>query len=309
MKLGSHVGMSGKEMMLGSVAEALSYEGDTFMLYTGAPQNSKRKEISLLRIPEARRLMEEHHMKEFIVHAPYMINLANGANPDIFSFSVEFLQSEMERTGQMGSSVLVLHPGAHVGVGRKQGIKKICEGLNEALSGCPSVLIALETMAGKGTEIGGSFEDLAEILEGVKYPDRIKICFDTCHTHDAGYSVRDDFGKVMEQFQRRLGMDKLQVIHLNDSKNPAGSRKDRHANLGQGYIGFEALRKIALWPGLEDIPKILETPYIPFPGEAKKSVAPYRAEIEMLRTGNFFSIQAQEEERILAKRRAALENI
>ena len=303
MKLGSHVGMSGKEMMLASVKEALSYKADTFMLYTGAPQNTKRKELGLLRIPEAHALMKEHGIRDFVVHAPYIINLANSVQRETFSFSVETLASEMERCEAMGGSLMVLHPGAHVGAGVKAGIDKLCEGLNQVLHKNSKVYIALETMAGKGSELGGSFEELEMIYEKVNYPEKLRICFDTCHTHDAGYAVKEDFGAVMEQFQSCIGKDQIAVFHINDSKNGKGARKDRHANLGQGEIGFEALHRIVWWPGFENVPKILETPYIPFAGQPKKSAAPYRAEIEMLRTGRFFCIEPEKEAEILAENR------
>ena len=295
MKLGSHVGMSGKEMMLGSVKEALSYESDTFMLYTGAPQNTKRKEISLLCIPEAWALMEKRGLSEFVVHAPYIINLANSLQPETFSFSVELLASEIERSEAMGGHVMVLHPGAHVGAGSKAGIEKLCEGLNQVLTKDSQVLIALETMAGKGSEIGASFEELEKIYDKVKYPEKLRVCFDTCHTHDAGYEIKEDFGSVLEQFDRRIGTDQIAVFHINDSKNKKGARKDRHANLGHGEIGFEALHRVVTWPGFEEVPKILETPYVPFPDNPKKSTAPYRAEMEMLRSGRFFEIDPEEE--------------
>lgn len=280
--LGSHVGMSGKEMFVGSVREALSYGADTFMVYTGAPQNTRRKELDELRIPEAKALMKENGIEKFIVHAPYIINLGNSVNPDTYSLAVEFLAKEIDRTAGMGSESLVLHPGSHVNAGADVGTAKIIEGLNAVLSADTPVYVLLETMAGKGSEIGRSFEELAAIFEGVTHSEKLRVCMDTCHMHDAGYDV-SDFDGLLEQFDRCLGKDKIAAIHLNDSKNPRGAAKDRHANLGDGYIGFETMYRIANHPALADIPKILETPYIPSAEDPEKKVAPYKEEIARLR--------------------------
>lgn len=280
--LGSHVGMSGKEMFVGSVREALSYGADTFMVYTGAPQNTRRKELDELRIPEAKALMKENGIEKFIVHAPYIINLGNSVNPDTYSLAVEFLAKEIDRTAGMGSESLVLHPGSHVNAGADVGTAKIIEGLNAVLSADTPVYVLLETMAGKGSEIGRSFEELAAIFEGVTHSEKLRVCMDTCHMHDAGYDV-SDFDGLLEQFDRCLGKDKIAAIHLNDSKNPIGAAKDRHANLGDGYIGFETMYRIANHPALADIPKILETPYIPSAEDPEKKVAPYKEEIARLR--------------------------
>ncbi len=283
LKIGSHVGMSGKKMMLGSVEEALSYEANTFMLYTGAPQNTRRKEISELNIPAAQALMKEKGINEFVVHAPYIINLANTVKPETYELAVNFLRLELDRTCAMGSRILVLHPGAHVGAGVEAGTASIIRGLNEVLTDDNDCLIALETMAGKGSEIGRSFEELATIYDGVTKKDRLRVCFDTCHTHDSGYDIVQDFDGVIEQFDHILGKDQIAVFHINDSKNPRGAKKDRHENLGKGAIGFEALNRIVHHPDFADIPKILETPWIPIDGDKKNTRAPYKEEIAMLR--------------------------
>ena len=280
--IGSHVGMSGKEMLLGSVREALSYGANTFMVYTGAPQNTRRKDISDLNIPAARGYMEENHMGNFIVHAPYIINLGNSVKPETFELAVEFLASEAERTLAMGSNILILHPGAHVGAGLEAGTAQIIKGLNEVITADSECLIALETMAGKGSEIGKSFEELAAIYDGVVHNDKLRVCFDTCHTHDAGYDIVHDFDGVISQFDKIIGKDQIAVFHINDSKNIRGAAKDRHANIGDGEIGFEALHAIVHHPDFADIPKILETPYIPDPEDAKKKYPPYKNEIERL---------------------------
>lgn len=280
--LGSHVGMSGKEMFLGSVKEALSYGANTFMVYTGAPQNTRRREINELRIPEAHALMQETGISRFIVHAPYIINLANTIKPETFELAVDFLKLEITRTAAMGSNILVLHPGSHVDAGLELGIAQIIKGLNMVLTADTSVYIALETMAGKGSEIGSRFEELKAIYDGVDHPEKLRICMDTCHLSDAGYPVNTDFDRILAEFDQILGLDQLAAIHINDSKNPQGAHKDRHANIGDGYLGFDALKYIVHHPALDDIPKILETPYIDNPDKEGEKIAPYKEEIQRL---------------------------
>lgn len=287
MKIGSHVGMSGKEMLLGSAKEAVSYGANTFMFYTGAPQNTRRKEISELNIGPAWEYMEEHGIEEIIVHAPYIINLGNSIKPETFELAVEFLAKEIERTIACRSHTLVLHPGAHVGAGVEAGTAQIIKGLNEVLTQDTNCFIALETMAGKGSEIGRSFEELARIYDGVKYNEKLRICFDTCHTNDSGYDIVHHFDDVIADFDRILGKDQIAVFHINDSKNPLGASKDRHENIGFGEIGFDALAYIVHHKDFENVPKILETPYIPDSTNKKKSYAPYKYEIEMLKNRQF----------------------
>lgn len=283
IKIGSHVGMSGKDMFLNSVKEALSYGANTFMVYTGAPQNTRRKDISELNIPAAWDLMRENGIEEFVVHAPYIINLANTVKPETYELAVTFLRTELERTVAMGSHVLILHPGSHVDAGVEAGTAQIIKGLNEVLTPDLDCVIALETMAGKGSEIGRSFEELAAIYDGVKYNDKLRVCFDTCHTHDAGYDVVNDFDGVIGEFDRIIGKDQIAVFHINDSKNVRGAHKDRHENLGKGELGFEAIKRVVWHPDFLDIPKILETPWIKNPDNPKDTWAPYKEEIEMLR--------------------------
>jgi len=287
LKIGSHVSMGGKDMMIGSVREALSYGANTFMLYTGAPQNTRRKDVSELKVSEAWELMRANGIDEFVVHAPYIINLANTVKPETYKIAVDFLALELERTKAMGSNVLVLHPGSHVGEGVQAGIAQIVKGLNEVLTKDTEVNIALETMAGKGSELGRSFEELAMIYEGVVYSDKLRVCFDTCHTSDAGYDIINDFDGVMDKFDKIIGKNQISVFHINDSKNAPGAAKDRHENIGFGNIGFDALLSIINCSDFEDIPKILETPYIKDLQDAKKSYAPYKHEIEMIRNGVF----------------------
>lgn len=279
--IGSHVSMSGKEMLLGSVKEALSYDANTFMFYTGAPQNTRRKDIRDLNIEAAKQLMKEHNISTFVVHAPYIINLANTVNPDTFQLAVDFLSVEITRTDACGSPVLVLHPGSHVGAGEEVGIKKIIEGLNEVITKDMNCVIALETMAGKGSELGRSFEELAAIYEGVHHNDKLRVCFDTCHVNDAGYDIVNNLDGVLTEFDKILGLNQIAAIHVNDSKNVLGAGKDRHANIGDGTIGLDTLRTIVHLPEFAAVPKILETPYITLEDGSK--VPPYKEEIALLR--------------------------
>lgn len=285
MKIGSHVSMSGKKMLLGAAEEAVGYGANTFMVYTGAPQNTKRKPIEELNIAEGHRFMAENGIEEFVVHAPYIINIANTTNPATFALGVDFLKEEIKRTDALGARQIVLHPGAHVGAGTEVGIQRIIEGLNLVLTPDQHVQIALETMAGKGSECGRTFEELAQIIEGVTYKDKLSICFDTCHVHDAGYDLVYDLDGVLAEFDRIIGLDRLKVLHLNDSKNECGTQKDRHENIGFGKIGFEALVAIAHHPKLAGVPKILETPFVG--ADKKNQKAPYAMEIGMLKAQQF----------------------
>lgn len=285
VKIGSHVSMSGKKMLLGASEEAASYGANTFMIYTGAPQNTRRKKIEELNIENGQQHMRENGMEDIIVHAPYIINIANTTNPATFDLGVNFLRSEIDRTEAIGAKQIVLHPGAHVGAGSDVGIQKIIEGLNEVLTADDQVQIALETMAGKGSECGRTFEELAMIIDGVTHNEKLSVCMDTCHIHDAGYNIIEDFDGVLNEFDKLIGVDRIKVVHINDSKNERGARKDRHENIGFGHIGFNALSYIVHHPQLMTIPKILETPFV---GEDKNDKkAPYKFEIEMLRNKSF----------------------
>ncbi|WP_099361936.1 deoxyribonuclease IV [Fredinandcohnia onubensis] len=285
LKLGSHVSMSGKKMLLAASEEAVSYGANTFMIYTGAPQNTRRKKIEDLNIEAGHAHMKENGIDEIVVHAPYIINIGNTSNPATYELGVNFLRSEIERTEALGANQIVLHPGAHVGAGAEAGIKQIIAGLNEVLTKEHKVQIALETMAGKGSECGRSFEEIAQIIDGVTHNEKLSVCFDTCHTHDAGYDIVNDFDGVLEQFDKLVGLDRIKVLHINDSKNDKGARKDRHENIGFGKIGFNAINYIVHHPSLENVSKILETPYV---GEDKNSKkAPYKYEIEMIRSKSF----------------------
>ena len=293
LKIGSHVSLKGSEMLIGSVKEALSYNANSFMIYTGAPQNTRRKPIEELRIEEAILLMEENGLEldDVVVHAPYVMNLAN-PDPEKRDFAVKFFTSEIERTARIGAKQIVLHPGAHVKQGADIGIANIIEGLDRVIENTKDldVLIALETMAGKGTECGRNFEELAQIINGVKDNSKLSVCFDTCHTHDAGYETKEDFDKVIKEFDEVIGKERISVFHINDSKNEKSAGKDRHENIGFGFLGFEALNYIVHHPDFEDIPKILETPYVTKTPDSKERVyPPYKEEIEMFRNQSFDS--------------------
>jgi len=276
--------MSGKKMLLGAAEEAASYKASTLMIYTGAPQNTRRKDISEMKIPEGQLFMKEHQLSHLVVHAPYIINLGNVKKPENFAFGVEFLKQEIARAEALGATQITMHPGAHVGEGADLAIEQIIKGLNEALTEEQIPQIALETMAGKGTEVGRTFEELAQIIQGVKLQDKLSVTLDTCHIHDAGYNV-SDFDQVLTEFDKVIGLDRLKVIHVNDSKNEQGAHKDRHANIGFGHIGFEALNRVVHHEALKDLPKILETPYV---GEDRKTAKPpYGFEIEMFKQQQF----------------------
>ncbi|AYF92525.1 deoxyribonuclease IV [Apilactobacillus bombintestini] len=284
--IGSHVSMNGSTMFLGSAKEAESYGENAFMVYTGAPQNTRRKPISELRADEGKAYMKEHGIVSTVVHAPYIINLGNVSKPQNFKFGINFLHDEIQRAEAIGASQIVLHPGSHVGAGADAAIKQIAEGLNEVIDPNQKVQIALETMAGKGTEVGKTFEELAQIIDGVKNNDKLSVTFDTCHTNDAGYDVKNDFDGVLNEFDHVIGLDRLKVVHLNDSKNDFGSHKDRHEIIGLGTIGFDSLNYIAHHDALVDVPKIMETPAVKLDG-SKKKLSPHYFEVKMLKEQSF----------------------
>ena len=283
IKLGSHVGMAGKEMFLASAKEAASYGANVFMLYTGAPQNTRRKDVEELNIEAGWEYAHAHGIDEIVVHAPYIINLANTVKPETYELAVEFLEKEIVRTAAMGSKVLVLHPGSHVNAGTEAGTAQIIKGLNTVLNqNGDDVCIALETMAGKGSEIGRSFEELKAIYDGVEKKERLRVCFDTCHVNDAGYDLMNHYEDVFAEFDRIIGLNQIAVFHVNDSMNPLGAHKDRHANIGKGTIGYEALYRVVHDERFLEVPKILETPWLCEEGSAKKTIPPYKEEIAWL---------------------------
>ena len=274
--IGSHVGFSKNNQLVGSLEEALSYKANTFMFYTGAPQNTMRYEIDDKLTKEAYQKMQESNviLDKVIVHAPYIINLAN-PEEEKHNFAINFLKQEVSRCEKLGIKNMVLHPGSHVGAGIEKGIELIIDGLNKVLDSDNSVCILLETMAGKGSEVGFEFSQIKEIINGINKKELIGVCIDTCHIHDAGYDL-NDFDKVLDEFNKVVGLKYVKCLHINDSKNPNGARKDRHENIGKGYIGLDNLISIIYNKRLDNIPKILETPYI-------NDVAPYKEEIELIR--------------------------
>ena len=280
LTIGSHVGFTKDKQLLGSLEEALSYGANTFMFYTGAPQNTARYPINDALTLEALELMKKNNIdySKVIVHAPYIINLANDSDPDKFKFSVNFLIGEIERCDLLGIKYMVLHPGSHVGLGEDVGIHNIIRGLNQILDkGKCNIL--LETMAGKGTELGRNIDEIKEIIDGVENKDRIGVCLDTCHLNDAGYDI-SEFDKYLDEFDKKIGLSYVHCIHINDSKNELASHKDRHENIGYGTIGFDNLINVIYNERLGDIPRILETPYV-------NDVAPYKFEIDNIRKKEF----------------------
>ena len=276
--IGSHVSFNKDTQMIGSINEALSYKANTFMFYTGAPQNTTRCDINMDLLNKAKLLLQENNIdiNNIVVHAPYIINLANIKN---FDFNVNFLRQEIKRVELLGVNLLVLHPGSHVGLGIDMGIKNIIDALNKVLNVDTKVTICLETMAGKGTELGRNFQELKQIIDGINNKDKIGVCLDTCHVNDAGYDL-NNFDDVLKEFDNIIGLNKLKVVHINDSKNIINSHKDRHENIGYGTIGFDNLISVIYHSKLKDIPKILETPYI-------EKKAPYLFEIDMIRKKEF----------------------
>lgn len=280
--IGSHVGMHGPDYYLGSVEEALSYGANTLMFYTGAPQNLFRLPVEKLKINEGRALLKAHGIDEtkIVVHAPYIINIANQLNQSNYELGIETLANELVRTAAFGVKIMVLHPGSHVGTGVENGLDSIIKALDKVLdTDQTDVQIALETMAGKGGEMGSTFEQMAHILSHIKHPERVGICLDTCHISDYGYNVQDT-DSLLSEFDKIIGLNKLLCIHINDSKNVSGSHKDRHENIGYGEVGFDAINRLVHHPLLINIPKFLETPYI---GDKP----PYKEEIEMLKKSQF----------------------
>ena len=285
--IGSHVSYTKDEGLLGSVKEALSYNENTFMFYTGAPQNTFRAPINKEKTDEAKKLMKNEgiDIKDVIIHAPYIINLANN-NEEKFNFAVNFLKQEVKRADELGIEKIVLHPGSHVGIGVEKGLENITKGLNLVLDEEDGPIICLETMAGKGTEIGKTFEELETIIKNIKNKNRIMVCLDTCHLNDAGYDV-NDFDKLLDEFNKVIGLEKIGCIHINDSKNEIGAHKDRHENIGLGTIGFDTLINIIYHDKLKEVPKILETPYISVDGGKDRTYPPYKFEIEMIRNKKY----------------------
>lgn len=281
LKIGSHVSFSDKGL-ISATAEAASYGSSSFMIYTGAPQNTRRKPMESMNIEEGKAAMQQAGIDEIVVHAPYIINLGSYKS-NTYQLAVDFLQEEIRRTHALGVRNIVLHPGAFTDKDAEYGVARIAEGLNEVLNGTDQtdVCIALETMAGKGTEIGRSFEEIAQIIDKVQHNERLTICMDTCHIHDAGYDIVNDLDGVLRKFDDLIGLKRIEVVHINDSKNPVGAQKDRHTPIGSGWLGFETINRVVHHEGLQGRPFILETPWV---GKDAKTQRPmYEVEIALLR--------------------------
>lgn len=298
LKIGSHVSMNGPDYFLGSVKEAISYNANTFMFYTGAPQNTFRTPLNLLKINEGLELLKKAgiDIKDVVVHAPYLINLGN-MNPEKASFAYETLVNEMRRTKAFGVKYMVLHPGASMDYDRDESIDQIARLLNDAINEESDVMILIETMSGKGSEVGIVFEEIAYIINKIDNKEQIGVCLDTCHIHDGGYDL-NNIDNVLSEFDRIIGLKYLHVIHVNDSKNERAAHKDRHENIGFGKIGFDNLMKVIYHPLLQNQIFILETPYIKEFEKDKISYPPYKEEIDCIRKKTF---DPQLKEKIILK--------
>ena len=280
--IGSHVSFKSSEQLLGSVKEAISYNSTCFMFYTGAPKNSKRCRLDYDLTLKAVNLLHENNIsvENLVIHAPYIINLANNLDKDKYLFSINFLCEELNRANMLGVKRVVLHPGSFTSLSLDDGINNIINALNLVIKPNLDVSICLETMAGKGTEVGFKLEQIKRIIDGVKYNDKLMVCLDTCHLNDSGYDI-SNFNKFLDEFDKIIGIEKIGCVHVNDSKNVLGSRKDRHENIGFGTIGFDSLINVIYNERIENVPKILETPYI------NKLYPPYKFEIDMIRERKF----------------------
>ena len=265
---------------------AQSAGANTFQYFSRNPRGGSVKPVDMGDIEKFSEIANKNNFAPIVAHAPYTLNLCSKTE-SIRNFSKNIFIDDLKRTDLIPGTLYNFHPGSHTGQGKSVGIGQIASALNEILKPDQKTVVLLETMAGKGTEIGRSFEEIAAIYDGVTYNERLRVCFDTCHTSDAGYDVREDFASVIEQFDRIIGKDQIAVFHINDSKNPQGAHKDRHENIGFGEIGYDCLRNIVYNKDFEAIPKILETPYIPNPETKKRAFAPYKYEIAMLREGAF----------------------
>ncbi len=257
LKIGCHLSSSKGYLNMGE--EIISLGGNTFQFFTRNPQGgSKLKPLDLEDIKKFNELAKEHNFAYIVAHAPYTMNLAS--KDSIMEFSKNMLKEDLERITYLNNVYYNFHPGSHIGAGSIEGIKKIVNSLNEIVQTDEGPLILLETMAGKGSEIGRNFQEIKDILDGVNYKSRFGVTLDTCHVFDAGYDIKTNLDKVLQEFDNIIGLDKLKVIHLNDSLNTLNSHKDRHAKIGLGNIGNEAIINIINHPLLRNLPFILETP-------------------------------------------------
>lgn len=283
--IGSHVSFKSDKQLLGSVNEALSYGENTFMFYTGAPQNTIRSNINDNLTNKALEVMKENNINidNVIVHAPYIVNLAKEDN----DFAISFLKQEIKRCSMLHIKYMVLHPGSSVSITKEEGINNIINALNIILDNEYDVTICLETMAGKGNEVGSNLLEIKNIIDKIEYQNKIGVCLDTCHLNDAGYDI-SNFDGILDEIDKLIGIDKVKCIHINDSKNNLGSKKDRHENIGLGSIGFNNLINVIYNKRISNIPKILETPYVTINNNSKDKIyPPYKQEIDMIKNKSF----------------------
>ena len=271
LHIGCHLSSSKGFAAMGR--QALELGADTFQFFTRNPRGSKAKDLDPADAASLAALLAEHRFAPIIAHAPYTLNLC-GVEAANRQFARETMADDLRRLDHIPGQYYNFHPGSHVGQGTEAGIAYITDGLNAILRPDQATTVLLETMAGKGSEVGGRFEELREILDRVELSEKIGVCLDTCHVSDAGYDLIGDLDGVLTEFDRIIGLDRLKAIHLNDSKNPAGARKDRHERIGEGCIGLEALTRVVCHPALRDLPFCLETPN-ELPG--------YAAEIALMR--------------------------
>lgn len=271
MHIGCHLSSSKGFAAMGR--QALELGADTFQFFTRNPRGSRAKDLDEADAAALTALMAEHRFAPVVAHAPYTLNLC-GAREENRAFALETMADDLRRLEHLPGQLYNFHPGSHVGQGEETGTALIAAGLNVLLRPDQTTTVLLETMSGKGSEVGGSFESLRAILDRVELGEKVGICLDTCHVWDAGYDIAADLDGVLAEFDRLLGLDRLRAVHLNDSKNPLGSRKDRHACIGEGCIGLEALVRVVRHPALRDLPFCLETP---------NDLAGYAREIALLR--------------------------
>lgn len=284
--IGSHVSFNNKKQLLGSVEEALSYNANTFMIYTGGAQSTMRSSINDELTYEGYKLMLENNInaKNVIVHAPYIVNLANRSDKNKYDFYIDFFIKELDRCKTLGLDKIVLHPGSATTCTKEEAIENIAHGINLVYRSTKDTMILLEFMAGKGTEVGTSIDELKSIIDKIEDKDRIGVCLDSCHMNDAGIDI-SKIDEFLDEFDKKIGIEKIKCFHINDSMNPIGSHKDRHANIGYGTIGFDNLLNVVYNKRLEGTPFILETPYIN--RNQSDAYAPYKMEIESIRKKEF----------------------
>jgi len=271
LTLGCHLSTSGGYAAMGRTA--VSIGATTFAFFTRNPRGGSAKALDPDDVCELQRILVENHFGRLVAHAPYTMNLC-AANPKTVEYSRTALAHDIERMENLPGNYLNFHPGSHVGQGVDRGVDLICEGLNEALTPGQKTTVLLETMAGKGSEVGGRFEDLARIMDGTEHDELLGVCLDTCHVSDGGYDVIGDLDGVLDEFDRAIGIDRLKALHVNDSKNPPASHKDRHEKIGRGTLGLETFRAVVGNERLRNLPMILETP---------NDLDGYAAEIALLR--------------------------